>query len=71
MKKGIRKNEIEAENVSTETEHVSTGTTNIDNDSKGIRYLKYMPRSAFAETLNKKLPKKQRRPLIKHGHYFL
>ena len=37
----------------------------------GISYLKYMPRLAFAEKLNKKLPKKQRRPLIKQGPYFL
>ena len=52
-------------------EHVSTGTTNIKEDSKGISYLQYMPSYAFGEKLNKKLPKKQRRPLIKHGPYFL
>ena len=51
-------------------EHVSTGTTNVEEDSKGISYLQYLPRCVFAEKLNKKLPKKQRRPLIKEGPYF-
>ena len=65
------KDAIEAENVTTEAENVSTGRTNVDNDSKGISYLKYMPSYAYEPKLNKKLPKKQKRPLIKHGPYFL
>ena len=53
----MKKKKYKAGNVSTEMEHVSTGTTNIEEDSKGISYLQYVPRSAYTVKLKKKLQK--------------
>ena len=40
----MNKKKIKAGNVSTEMEHVSIGTTNVEEDSMGISYLQYVPR---------------------------